>query len=160
MSSLSLVLLRVLKNIYSPGKISHGRQSWDLCFPQRRLALFLQVHHNLGENPLLFFFSKRRQKGKASHCFLTPLSYCPPSTPHCPLSFPGAQKSSWEEKKPTPVFLAYKWLIIFGSAAAGPPPPFSSTEVWMLLSLCLSDSHPTLWRDLLVGVGRIFFWHT
>lgn len=69
---------------------------------------------------------------------------------YCPLSFPGAQKSSWEEKDPTSVFLAYNWLIIFGGAAAGSPlPPRRGLQqrfsaVWTLLSLCLCDSNPTL----------------
>lgn len=127
------------RNIYSSGK-SQGRQSLDVCFRQRGLAPFLQVHRNLGENPLFF-------QRKSFTVLPGPIVLL---STYCPLSFPGAQKSSWEEKDPTSVFLAYNWLIIFGGAAAGSPlPPRRGLQqrfsaVWTLLSLCLCDSNPTL----------------
>lgn len=104
------------KNIYSSGKISQGRQGLELCFRQRGLALFLKFTVTWAKIRFFCCFFQR----KSTAVLPGPIVLL---SPYCPLTFPGAQESSWEEKDPTSVFLAYNWLIIFGSAAAGPPPP-------------------------------------
>lgn len=87
-------------------------------------------------------------------------------SPYCPLSFPGAQKSSWEEKDATSVFLAYNWLIIFGSAAAGPlfPPGGGTDSVSAApLALFVRQQSNTVDRGRLGGAGRglwFLFRHT